>query len=54
MVAVEEKRMNDLWAVIAAIASGLAGYAVFHIAADLIEQRQHRQRSARLRGRLRG
>jgi hypothetical protein len=46
--------MNDLWPVIAAIASGLACYAVYHVAAVLIERRQHHQRSARLRGWVRG
>ncbi len=56
VVALAEERMNDpvLWPVLAAIASGLSCYAVFHIAAVLIERRQHRLRSAHLRGRLHG
>ena len=56
VVALEEERMNYLmlWPVLAAIASGLSCYAIFHVAAVLIERRQHRQRSAHLRGRLHG
>jgi hypothetical protein len=56
MVAVEEERMNSFvfWLAATSAAQALTCFTVSYGVAALIVGRQNRQRSARLRNRLRG
>jgi len=55
VVAVEEERMNSfvLWIVATSVAQALASFALGYGAAAVVIGRQHRDRRAHLRNRLR-